>query len=42
MASNDMPPLNAPSPITAIEVSDFCCNLLAIAIPRAALIEVDE
>ena len=37
-----MPPVNAPSPITAIEVLEFCCNLFAIAIPRAALIEVDE
>ena len=41
-ASKAIPPVRAPSPITAIEVSIFCFNLFAIAIPRAALTEVEE
>ena len=41
-ASKDIPPVSAPSPITAIEVSDLLFSLFANATPNAALIEVDE
>ncbi|MNP31265.1 hypothetical protein D3C76_1243790 [compost metagenome] len=41
-ASNAMPAVNAPSPITAIALRSLFCRRAAIAMPSAALIEVLE
>ena len=42
MASNAMPALIAPSPITAIEWRLMPCKRAAMAMPSAAEIDVDE
>ena len=41
IASNDMPALTAPSPITAITLSDLFESLFASAIPNAEDIDVE-
>ena len=41
-ASNAMPAVSAPSPITAMDLRSLPCRREAIAMPRAALIEVLE
>ncbi|MNP69043.1 hypothetical protein D3C76_1650850 [compost metagenome] len=41
-ASNAMPAVRAPSPITAIDLRGLFCRRAAMAMPRAALIEVLE
>ena len=41
MASNAIPPLSAPSPITATIFSSVSFSLAAVAIPRAAEMDVE-
>ncbi|MNE74195.1 hypothetical protein D3C80_1702550 [compost metagenome] len=41
-ASNAMPAVSAPSPITAIDLRALFCRRAAMAMPSAALIEVLE